>query len=639
MADALVALLILMILFALSLPAIQMSREQARATQCSNNLKKIVLGLHNYLDTYKTFPAGAMNGGRKDASERMGPSWWYGVLPFLEQRNVYDKIATTQRTGFRPPSIPFNAQAINESCDNMLAAFEPAFMRCPSSPLPVMEQANGPIVLPTYVGISGGCDVGEYSSDYVAEGSFPELKAPSSRWIYNNRSKGLAPHDGIVTSSGMLPPCQHTTTIACLDGTSNTIIVGEQSDWLRDADLDNPAKFHGDAGWDTNGTAGTGAKDGGGFLSGTAASIGIPRIQPSSSTPAPWGVDCYNVTTVRYRVNAKHVLGARPHPGCSEDHGPNNPLQSAHPGGALVGFVDGSVLPLSEDVELSVLLRLAIRDDGDMAVRLGLAIRRWRDNTGNYSVEAELVKLEEETVLLRRADNGPIVKVPIERLSDFDRCFVQTQRLGQVKPRYRPPETPFAAFTAHVSAREFDAADEAFQTFIARLVPTAGDRFTKPEMYATLKFIISAFRSMQSAYARVGQAERVDRHFAKVSNAIEEISERANARPPAGFLLDLRALRAVSALSANRQVQLEEMRQLVNDLKSHLAGKAAQDLTMTDLHTAVALANALEQTPHVDLAQETYEFLAKTAGQSKNESLRRAAGSFAFTAGRLRLGD
>jgi len=75
-------------------------------------------------------------------------------------------------------------------------------------------------------------------------------------------------------------------------------------------------------------------------------------------------VDCYNVTTVRYRLNAKRVLGIRPHPGCSEDHGPNNPLQSAHPGGALVGFVDGTVVPLSEDVDLAILLRLANRQDG-----------------------------------------------------------------------------------------------------------------------------------------------------------------------------------------------------------------------------------------------------------------------------------
>ena len=146
MADALVAMLILMILFALSLPAIQVARERARATQCSNNLKNIVLGLQNYHDTYKVFPAGAMHTGRKDESERMGPAWWYGLLPFTEQRRYYDEIQATQRPGFHTASAPFNAHAINGTCDNLLATFKPAFMRCPSSPLPVMEQANGPVL-------------------------------------------------------------------------------------------------------------------------------------------------------------------------------------------------------------------------------------------------------------------------------------------------------------------------------------------------------------------------------------------------------------------------------------------------------------------------------------------------------------
>ena len=70
------------------------------------------------------------------------------------------------------------------------------------------------------------------------------------------------------------------------------------------------------------------------------------------------------MTTVRYRLGLKQVLGASPLPGCSEDHGANNPLQSAHPGGAYVAMADGSVLALSEKVDLAVLLRLAIRDDG-----------------------------------------------------------------------------------------------------------------------------------------------------------------------------------------------------------------------------------------------------------------------------------
>ena len=84
---------------------------------------------------------------------------------------------------------------------------------------------------------------------------------------------------------------------------------------------------------------------------------GQPVISPSA-------YDCYNLTVVRYKPDEKYVLGASPLPGCDEDHGINNPLQSPHPGGLLIGMVDGSVQFISGTTDLSVLLRLAIRDDG-----------------------------------------------------------------------------------------------------------------------------------------------------------------------------------------------------------------------------------------------------------------------------------
>ena len=75
----------------------------------------------------------------------------------------------------------------------------------------------------------------------------------------------------------------------------------------------------------------------------------------------------FNVTVVRYKPHVKEVLGAGSTtiaPGCGEIEGLNNPLQAAHPGGLLVGFVDGSVQFISGTTDLGVLLRIAIRDDG-----------------------------------------------------------------------------------------------------------------------------------------------------------------------------------------------------------------------------------------------------------------------------------
>jgi hypothetical protein len=52
---------------ALLLPAVQASRERARRSQCNGNLKQIGLGLQNYGDVYKCFPADATWG---DGSRR-----------------------------------------------------------------------------------------------------------------------------------------------------------------------------------------------------------------------------------------------------------------------------------------------------------------------------------------------------------------------------------------------------------------------------------------------------------------------------------------------------------------------------------------------------------------------------------------
>ncbi len=355
------------VLLALLVPWIQASRESARKTRCNNELHWIAIALLNYHDNYKVLPMGAMHAGPNPGGDRpvnaaLGPSWWYGTLIYMQERVIYDPIAQTQQSG---------GTAKHQFCANdmhaagiSLNAFMSEDVRCPSSPLSVTETPNGTICLPTYVGIAGGCDIDPDSQDYqVNVGAAAGPVAPKTNHVYHNTHKGTGAAVGsIFTPSGMLPPCQHVRLADCVDGTSNTMIVAEQSGWLLDQNSSSSKEYHGDPGWTVGGTG-----PGGGWLSGTRRVDPVPKVDKPGGPPAIWGADCWNITTVRYPPNFKRVMGATPLPGCSENHGINNPLQSPHPGGLLVGMADGSVQFISEKTALEVLLRMAIRDDGQPA--------------------------------------------------------------------------------------------------------------------------------------------------------------------------------------------------------------------------------------------------------------------------------
>ncbi len=54
--ELLVVIAIIAVLIALLLPAVQAAREAARRAQCTNNLKQMGLGLHNYHQAVGSFP-------------------------------------------------------------------------------------------------------------------------------------------------------------------------------------------------------------------------------------------------------------------------------------------------------------------------------------------------------------------------------------------------------------------------------------------------------------------------------------------------------------------------------------------------------------------------------------------------------
>jgi Protein of unknown function (DUF1559) len=75
------------VLTGLLLPAVQSAREAARRASSSNNLKQLVLALHNYNETHKRLPRRAIC----DADGTPLLSWRVAILPFIEQGQLYNE--------------------------------------------------------------------------------------------------------------------------------------------------------------------------------------------------------------------------------------------------------------------------------------------------------------------------------------------------------------------------------------------------------------------------------------------------------------------------------------------------------------------------------------------------------------------
>lgn len=92
--ELLVVIAIIGILVALLLPAVQAAREAARRTQCSNHLKQFGLAFHNYHGAHNALPTGGDNGPTNccdsDAMRVDQYNWSYHILPFMEQKAVFD---------------------------------------------------------------------------------------------------------------------------------------------------------------------------------------------------------------------------------------------------------------------------------------------------------------------------------------------------------------------------------------------------------------------------------------------------------------------------------------------------------------------------------------------------------------------
>lgn len=116
--ELLVVIAIIGVLVGLLLPAVQAAREAARRMQCTNNLKQIGLGLHNYHSTFNRFPPGRMTPYFGNfAGSTTSPCWTGAIsvhthlLPYMEMGSAYSQFDFANSRWREPPlGAPFCPQ-------------------------------------------------------------------------------------------------------------------------------------------------------------------------------------------------------------------------------------------------------------------------------------------------------------------------------------------------------------------------------------------------------------------------------------------------------------------------------------------------------------------------------------------------
>ncbi len=83
--ELLVVIAIIGILIGLLLPAVQAAREAARRMQCTNNLKQIGIGIHNFHDVRNGIPPAYIYDEHRS-------SMWGIILPYIEQPALYEAL-------------------------------------------------------------------------------------------------------------------------------------------------------------------------------------------------------------------------------------------------------------------------------------------------------------------------------------------------------------------------------------------------------------------------------------------------------------------------------------------------------------------------------------------------------------------
>ncbi|KAA5540074.1 DUF1559 domain-containing protein [Roseiconus nitratireducens] len=326
--ELLVVIAIIGVMVGLLLPAVQSAREAARRMSCSNNLKQVGLALHMYHNTYKQMPTASTTA---EITEQRPPSWLVKILPFMEQSAAWD------RTTFNGTDFASRNDGINRNWETYNGLIVPSF-NCPSSPLP---QSRFDDASPETVALGAPETLEIQIPNYVGvAGDYNERK---SQW---NGYAGMSDYNGVIVAldNGNHEPVKFASI---LDGTSHTLAVGEQSDFVRvrPPGQTEPEFYDQRAG---NWFGGAWSGGGGGPNNGPEGyrmNVASTRVGINYS-PTNRFLDPYGIGPYWYGRPGNHTI-----------------FNSTHGGGAQFLKSDGSVEFISENIRFEIFSLLSNRED------------------------------------------------------------------------------------------------------------------------------------------------------------------------------------------------------------------------------------------------------------------------------------
>jgi len=216
--ELLVVIAIIGILIALLLPAVQAAREAARRMQCTNHLKQIGLGIHNFHDSRNGMvPSNYFDHNRS--------TMWGLLYPYIEQAALFDII--TRNWGWGPLTT-WNGtwNQMTQEMKNSLGSVP--IYKCPS------KRSSGTAIVDAGAGDKPGPQ-----GDYAYVVSVRQINDSSSLGWWDHGTDARIPNLSYVASPFQVAPSQSgnwedgsyspkLTFGSVSDGLSNQIFIGEK---------------------------------------------------------------------------------------------------------------------------------------------------------------------------------------------------------------------------------------------------------------------------------------------------------------------------------------------------------------------------------------------------------------------------